>query len=594
MPENAKTILKNTQSLCPVCLRVLPASLAGDADGHVYLERSCPEHGFFSVKIWDGCLDFHSWQRPKALGGPLRRQRESALGCPYDCGICPAHRQHGCTVLFEITTDCNLRCPVCFASAGEAEKDPGDKSGGPNSAQAGGPGEARAEKHLPTAKALDWLRWMREEEGEVVLQLSGGEPTLHPDLPTLVSAGAALFPAVQLNSNGLLLAADKGLAQKLKQAGLSWVFLQFDGTRDEIYRKIRGRDLLAIKEEALARCAEAALPVVLVPTLVRGVNDGNLGEILDFALKRKSVRGIHIQPMAGMGRNAFGQAGRITLPETLLALSGQSKGRIRPEQASIPGCEHERCSFHLRYRVRDRGGANQLIHLREESCCSAQANAPTIQVPEKTSETCCGASAFSSGPGLSQSLLPGPAQGPEQLNVTRGTPLSGPCSHKSPAQNQQEIFAEKTGGAKDEAAFRQSDIPQNRTLAGAEPEDAKAGRDRAVSVILRSWGRAGGAEDAQGQGQDEDPLSRFIRQSREQVFSVTCMAFQDAETVDLERLRGCCVHVFDPPDRLVPFCSYNLTARDGRALHRQNSRGGPLGEQAAQGGAKARGEDEPR
>ncbi len=497
-------VLRETKSLCPVCLRTLPAVLK-ERGGEVRMERSCPEHGAFSAVIWRGEPDFSAWKRPKSPSGAGHRETRRDKGCPHDCGLCEEHRQHTCTVLFEITYACNLRCPVCFASAGGS-----------------------AASFTSLAELEEQLRWIAARTPDAVLQISGGEPTLHPDLPALVKIAAGLFPAVQLNTNGILLAQRPDLCGELAEAGLSWVFLQFDGTTDDIFETMRGARLLKEKIRAIENCRDARLTVVLVPTLARGVNDGNLGEMLDFALAYSpAVRGIHIQPMADMGRNfvnhpepraatARSADYGITLPEVLYSLARQSRGRIKIEHAMPPGCEHERCSFHCRYILDE---AKNLVPVREQACCVSDA--------------------MGQGSGRSQVSSAPP-------------PLAG------------------AAGA--EAA------PQVGTAHGdVVPAGDDGGMKRAVSSIIRSWGAP--KQNAPGQepaGLDEDDaFSRFIRKARGQSFSVTCMAFQDATNVDLERLQGCCVNVFAPPNRLMPFCAYNLTSVNGTPLHRgKNGTGG--------------------
>ena len=461
-----------TRSLCPICLTSLPAQLVREAD-QVFIRRVCPEHGSFSGMVWQGEPALESWHRPKKPSLSVLRQTGHRRGCPHDCGRCPEHGQHACTVLFEITDQCNLRCPVCFADAGTEV--------------------SSLTARFPSLQTLTGqLRWIREQAGEIVLQLSGGEPTLHPELPELVQEARALFPAVQLNTNGLLLAERPGLAPALAGAGLSWVFLQFDGTDDAIFTTLRGRPLLRQKLAAIGACKRAGLAVVLVPTVAAGVNDRDLGNLLRLAISlAPTVRGLHVQPMTGSGRNALAdRVSPLTLPEVLQALCAQSGGLMLPEHATPPGCEHERCSFHCRYRLTPSG---TLLPLRGEAPCCVKPDTG----PDSRAESGLGAG----------------------------------------------VEAECDGGA-------------DATLAGAR---------RAVDTIMRVW-QPPQEERASGPG---DAFDAYIRQARDRTFSVTCMAFQDARTVDLERLKGCCVHVYAPPSRLVPFCAYNLTALDGTPLHRR-------------------------
>lgn len=459
----ADRVIQTTESLCPVCLKVLPAKIIKRGD-EALMGRRCPEHGLFEEAIWRGQPDFEVWRRPKKPAAGLRTQQEADLGCPYDCGLCPEHGQHPCTILFEITEQCNLGCPICFANSGGGEQE-----------------------FLPLPLLLEQMRWFHSQTGgEVVLQLSGGEPTLHPDLPALVAEGAKLFPAVQLNTNGLKLAEDPALSRRLAEAGLSWVFLQFDGVSDHSFEIIRGRPLLKQKMAAIAACAEVGLSVVLVPTVAAGVNDGEMGDLVRLAVNlAPAVRGVHIQPMTSAGRNSLpGRSHRLTLPEVLRRLSEQTQGLIDISQAFPPSCEHERCSFHLRYR---RTGGGELLPAAGGSCCS------------------------------------------------------------------------KTG------------------VAPSRPEETAEARKRSVDIILKSWqGEKPAAPPAglaipmaaQPAAPAPDAFDEFLTKARRETFSITCMAFQDAWTVDLDRLRGCCVHIFRPPDRFIPFCACNLTSADGRSLYR--------------------------
>ncbi len=492
-----------TRSLCPFCLKALPARLerrrgAGPEQvEEIFLCRVCPEHGIIEEIIWRGEPPLSAWHRPKAPAGNISRQTPGGEGCPRDCGRCPRHGQHACTVLFEITSRCNLRCPVCFADAGGEEA-------------------PFASLELLTGQ----LRWIREQAGPVVLQLSGGEPTLYPCLPELVRAACRLFPAVQLNTNGLCLGEEGGrgiaLARELALAGLSWVFLQFDGTDDAIFTALRGQPLLRQKLAAIANCEAAGLAVVLVPTVALGVNDHDLGPLTRLALSlAPAVRGVHFQPMTMSGRNALGGSdgsrARLTLPEVLTKLCEQSGGMIRREHATPPGCEHERCSFHCRYFLTEEGA---LVPLREEGgCCPSFASSP-----ESSPSSSCAAG---DSPALCRLPL---AEAPAC------------CSPGAPPQE-----------------------------ASRAEEDSRENVDRAIDIILRSWRGTEEKKEASG----NDAFDRFIAKARSRTFSITCMAFQDAWTADLERLQGCCVHVFAPPGRLIPFCAYNLTSADGVPLHRK-------------------------
>ena len=244
--REARTI-RRTRSVCPVCLKNLPAALVREGDGRIFLEKSCAEHGAFRTLVWSGAIDFKKWLRDER---PLLP--EQGLRCPGDCGLCAEHESGSCCVLLEVTRRCDLRCRFCFARGGEAADEP----------------------------ALDELKAAVDDIvrqcGGVLLQLSGGEPTQRDDLPELVRyAKEAGCSYVQLNTNGLRLAREPDYAARLAAAGLDIVFLQFDGTREDIYETLRGAPLLAQKKKAIEVCGELRLGVTLVPTVVRGVNSAS-------------------------------------------------------------------------------------------------------------------------------------------------------------------------------------------------------------------------------------------------------------------------------------------------------------------------------
>ena len=195
-------IFARTKSVCPVCLRVLDARKRAEKDG-VWLDKRCPEHGPFSALIWEGNLaSYTAWNRENRAVDPPREGKAPSRGCPLDCGLCTAHQRKGCCVLLELTRRCNLRCPVCFASAGEDA------------------GEDLSLEEI--GRQYDWLM---AHGGPFNIQLSGGEPTMRDDLPEIIRLGREKgFTFFQLNTNGLRLAAEADYARKLKAAGLNTVF----------------------------------------------------------------------------------------------------------------------------------------------------------------------------------------------------------------------------------------------------------------------------------------------------------------------------------------------------------------------------------
>ncbi len=355
--------IASTMSVCPVCLRKLQAHKVVGEDGFVHMEKECPEHGHFDVLLWEGdAASYKAWgDVPSAPVTPVGA-RPAERGCPYDCGLCEAHLRDGCCVLLELTNRCNLRCHVCFAAAGEEKGVP----------------EPGLEE---IGKIYDMLM---ARGGPFNIQLSGGEPTLREDLAEIIALGREKgFSFFQLNTNGLRIAGEEGYAHRLFEAGVSCVFLQFDGLRDSDYEALRGRALLSGKLRAVELCREAGLPVVLVPTIVPGINEDAIGDILDFALSHApGIRGVHFQPVSYMGRNSLPPRERITLPRILRDIEQQTNGRMKASDFSGGGAENPYCSFHAAYRI-DPDGTWKALAKRGGSCCCS-GEAPSRE------ETCCG------------------------------------------------------------------------------------------------------------------------------------------------------------------------------------------------------------
>jgi len=340
---------QTTASLCPVCLARLDARRVSRGTA-VYLEKSCPHHGFFSSRIWDGEPAFSSWQRPKIPTRPPHCRQAVDKGCPFDCGLCPDHRQRSCTIILEVTQRCNLACSVCYADAGRREgADP------------------------PLDAIARWYAAARRAGTGSNIQLSGGEPTLRDDLPQIVAMGReAGFGFIQINTNGIRLARDPDYLGELEAAGLASVFLQFDGTDDAVYRTLRGRDLLGTKLAAIAACGQHQIGVVLVPTLVPGVNDREVGAILRLAVAHSPVvRAVHFQPVSYFGRFPHPPADqdRISLPALMRRIETQSEGVFKTAQFSPPGCENALCSFSGNFMVMPDRSVRAVGGAWSGSCC---------------------------------------------------------------------------------------------------------------------------------------------------------------------------------------------------------------------------------
>ena len=334
------SFIRKTRSVCPVCLKNIEARLIMDNDGSVLMEKNCSAHGDFRVLVWHGKLNMEQWLLETA---PL--PADKGLKCPVNCGICSEHEIGSCCVLLEVTSRCDLRCRYCFARGGEGNDEP------------------------PLEKLKASVDDIVKRCGEPLLQLSGGEPTMRDDLDELICyAKEAGCSYVQLNTNGIRLAREPEYAKRLADSGLDIVFLQFDGTRDDIYELLRGVPLLETKKEAIRVCGGLKMGVTLVPTVVKGVNDGDLGNIIKLACELSpAVRGIHFQPVSYFGRypGRPSDDDRYTLDELMNDISTQTG---IPATSFMPSrCDHPLCGFHANFLIGPDGSLKPLSSITHSS-----------------------------------------------------------------------------------------------------------------------------------------------------------------------------------------------------------------------------------
>jgi len=271
-----------TTSLCIECHKPIDAKVVFE-DGNVYLTKTCREHGYQKVIISDD-ISFYKEIRNynKKSDYTITPHTKTDYGCPLDCGICPDHEQHSCLTLVEITDRCNLSCPTCYASSSPTH------------------GSHRSLKEVE--EMLDLI--VRSEGEPDVVQLSGGEPTIHPEFFKILDiAKTKPIKHLMLNTNGIKIAKDFEFVKRLKTYTPKFeVYLQFDSLESSVYQSLRGEDLIEVKKKAIENLNKLNIPTTLVVTLQKGLNDKEIGKIIDFALTQKCVRGITFQPTSVSGR----------------------------------------------------------------------------------------------------------------------------------------------------------------------------------------------------------------------------------------------------------------------------------------------------
>jgi len=306
--------IKVTKSLCPECMKVLDAEIYEEG-GQVFIGKTCPEHGRFDDIYWSDYEQYKRAEKYECIGTGMENPRTGiSKGCPYDCGICPEHKSHTVLAIIDVTNRCNLRCPICFANADTA-----------------------GYLYEPTQEQIQGMLTNLSKNLPVppnALQFSGGEPTMRDDLPELIEMAINTgFDHVEVNTNGIRIAKDPAFLKKIVDAGVSTLYLQFDGMTPGPYIAARGLDLFDTKMKTLENCRAAGLDsVVLVPTLVKGVNDDQVGDIIRFAAKNSDViRGVNFQPVSMAGRidKRKLKEMRITIPDFMKLAEAQTGGQIR-------------------------------------------------------------------------------------------------------------------------------------------------------------------------------------------------------------------------------------------------------------------------
>ena len=325
------TFLGTTQSLCPECRALVPAKIVVRGK-RVYFRKTCAVHGVREDFV---CSDV-GWYDRMEFALPARMPAEFGVepdkGCPFDCGLCTEHEQHTCVGVLEITSACNLTCPMCYAASSPAGQ------------------------HLSLEDCKRQIDRLVEVEGRAeICQLSGGEPTVHPQLAEIVEyALSCEIDYVMINTNGIRFARDPELvALAARHRERLEIYFQFDGLHDEVYRKLRGEPLLETKLAALEALGKAGVHVTLVCTLQGGVNEDQMGPLVEFGLARPWITGISFQPATYSGRHVLPEdlERRITFPDVIHGIAKQTRGIFREEDFLPLPCAHPNChQIALAYR----------------------------------------------------------------------------------------------------------------------------------------------------------------------------------------------------------------------------------------------------
>jgi len=470
------TFLGMTQSLCPACRRIVPAKIISRG-GRVYFRKTCPEHGQRDDFI---CSDVQRYDLVStSLPAKLPKQffAEPSQGCPLDCGLCTEHEQHTCIGVIEITDSCNLTCPMCYAGSA--------------------PGQAH--KSLEAVQAA--IDRLVAAEGRVeIAQLSGGEPTIHPQFGQILDyALRQPIDYVMVNTNGIRLGQDSRLIAHLAEhRERVEIYFQFDDTRDETLLKLRGQaGLLDKKMAALEALERAGINVTLVATLQGGVNDEAPARLVDFARTRPSITGLSFQPATYSGRHVLPDdelEKRITFPDVIDQLCrGPNSDFIPADFVPLP-CAHPNCHW---------------ISL------AARADSrfwPLARVIDAAANRDLLANGISFTRPAGQSLA---AQALARLAC--GDSGCGPS------------WSETTAPAASIGEY------------SPQPDAA------AQEVILKLLNRA-----LVGEVRARDLLR------------ITITSFLDVYNFDVRRVMKCCTHHVLPTGHIIPFCAYNVLYRDGK------------------------------
>jgi uncharacterized radical SAM superfamily Fe-S cluster-containing enzyme len=476
--------MKKTKSICPVCQKKIDAELT-EANGKILLTKKCTEHGAFSATHWQSPSIFNFAKRLdyfqyfEDLNSPKNPE-----GCPFVCESCDNHVSSTVIGVIDVTKRCDLKCAVCFSTFSKHE----------------------VEYEPSKADLIRMLTFLSQANPKPpAILFSGGEPLERADMSEIIDAAHKLKFMTILATNGVRLAESPEIAAKLKQNGLNIVYLQFDSFQDEFYEKIRGQKLLQAKMKAIEICRKYDMEIILVNTLMRGFNDGEVGAIVQFAAQNSDIiRGLIFQPIAFTGRatdNPFREAWRDW--RFVEEVENQTKGQIKMTDF-----------FPMSVMV------SPIMIMRKFMkkpwplfSCSPQCGVVNWMYVSKNS-TIIPINHFVDFEKFFQSIQ----------KTARSVESKSKFSLLST------LFL---------AAIRSLNWP----LVAKE-----IGVFTLMSTILKTH---------------VSPTYESLGPLRRRIFLLGCMAFMDQYTFDVDRVRRCVVHYITPDLKIIPFCAYNNIHRIG-------------------------------
>ncbi|MBD6956085.1 MAG: tetraether lipid synthase Tes [Thermoplasmata archaeon] len=477
-----KGLPKETLSICPVCKKVIPATIY-EENGKVMYKKTCPEHGEFKDIYFGDVETYLRYEKWAVDGVGVKNPQIKGTNCPLDCGLCELHYSHTSLANIDLTNRCNLKCPICFANANAA-------------------GYVYEPTFEQVVKMMEVLR-NEQPVPTPAVQFAGGEPTIYPYFLEVVRKAKELgFAQIQVATNGVRIAHEPDFAQKMVDAGLHTVYLQFDGFKESTYIKTRGRPGF-LKEklqalEYLRHTKPKPLATVLVPVIVKGVNDDEVGKIIEFGLENLDVvRSVNFQPVSFAGR----------IPQDELIVGRYTQGDLINDLIKQTDYFEKRDFFPIPVAALFSELASQLFRQ------------PYVAF---TSHPHCGTATYIFKDYDRNKVIP----------ITRFIDVEGLLEELQPKilegkfQGKSKIFS----------------VPYLYRIFKKYYDESQAPSHFKLKEILDIFKE--GTKDSLGKLHWD---SLFIG----------AMHFQDEYNYDLERLKRCVIHYATPDGRIIPFCAYN-------------------------------------